>query len=155
MALISFIIIIIICIRKKKKHNPSPSNMDILDPDFSRSNDIIIPKFHKYEEGSQKEENIKTVKFLLTTTGQYKVYIIIDPYKTIKELIQFYFETIKKPYLYGDPDIRFIWSATLIPHDSNDLIKFYLKESDYDSLNTIVIDDVEEKIKSTRINKLI
>ena len=72
--------------------------------------------------------------------------IIIDPNKTIRELIKFYFEKIKRPELFGDKSIRFILNANLIMHDSNNTIKSYLNKKM--TMNTIVVDDLEDKIKS-------
>ena len=64
-------------------------------------------------------------------------------------LIKRYFKKIKKPDLYLDQSIRFLMDAKLIPHDSNDLIKSFISE--YNSLYTIVVDDLEEKIKTVLI----
>ena len=83
------------------------------------------------------------MKIIITTTSQYKIGILIDPNKTVKELIKFYFETIKRPELFGDKSITFIWSANVITHDSNTTIKSHLNKR-LDN-NTIVVDDEEGK----------
>ena len=79
------------------------------------------------------------------TTSQRRIKIIINPDKSVSELIKFYFEKIKRPELFGDNSIRFIMNANLIEYDSNKLIKTYLnKKNDF---NVIVIDDLDDKIK--------
>ena len=147
--LIPAVIVIIICFCKKNKHNPSPSNMNILSKEIRNSNSAAA-NLREFEYEPQEQGDTQKVKFILETISQYKVFISFDPNKTMKELIQFYFQKIKKPYLYGDPDIRFLFCAKFIPHDSNDLIKMHIK--DYNSTYIFVIDDVEDKIKSARIN---
>ena len=147
--LIPAVIVIIICFCKKNKHNPSPSNMNILSKEIRNSNSAVA-NLREFEYEPEEQGDTQKVKFILETISQYKVFISFDPNKTMKELIQFYFQKIKKPYLYGDPDIRFLFCARFIPHDSNDLIKMHIK--DYNSTYIFVIDDVEDKIKSARIN---
>ena len=100
-----------------------------------------------YDYACEFEPQIKSkkVKILLETTSQGKIKIIIDPNKSIKELIKFYFEKIKRPELFGDQNIRFILNANLISQDSNQPIKTYLNKKV--DVNTIVIDDLEDKIK--------
>ena len=71
--------------------------------------------------------------------------ILIDPYKIVTELIKFYFEIIKRPELFGDLSIRFLLNAYLLSHDSKDLIINYINK--FDDFNTIVIDDLDDKIQ--------
>ena len=105
---------------------------------------------YECEYEPQIKNNNQKIKILLETTSQEKIRIIIDPNKTIRELIQFYFEKIKRPELFGDKSIRFILNANLFMHDSNIPIKYYLnKKMD---VNTIVVDDLEDKIKPSLSN---
>ena len=92
------------------------------------------------------QNDIRKSKILLETTSQAKIQVNIDPNKPAKELIKLYFEKIKRPDLYGDPSIRFLLNANFVAHDSNELLqKFLNKKSD---VNTVVIDDLEDKIKT-------
>ena len=79
------------------------------------------------------------------TTSQRRIKIIINPDKSVSELIKFYFEKIKRPELFGDPSIRFIMNAQLILPNSKNLIKEYINKKN--DINTIVIDDLDDKIK--------
>ena len=107
-------------------------------------NEVINMDIYEYEP-QVKRENGK-IKILLVTTGQKKLQILIDPNKTITELIKFYFEVIKRQELFGDQSIRFLFNSFFIPHNSKDLIKKYI--SNFNDVNTIVINDLEGKIQS-------
>ena len=109
-------------------------------------NEVLNIDISEYEyEPHIKSESAK-IKILLVTTSQKKLQIIIDPNKTMTELIKFYFEVIKRQELFGDPSIRFLFNSFFIPHNSKDLIKKYI--NNFNDVNTIVINDLEGKIQS-------
>ena len=123
------IAIFFICRRmKKNKEKKNKSKEDSINNENSQ--DIIIPR------------NQIIVK--LVTNGQYKIQLTIETEKKMSDLIKAYFAEIKKPNLFGDPSIRFLFNAKIIEHNSNDLVKNYIKKD----ANTIVIDDLEDKIYS-------
>ena len=99
-------------------------------------------KINGYENGVKNKINIR-----FETTGQFKVQIIIDPIKTMEELIHSYFEKIGKSNLFGDKSIIFLANGQSIEHDSKVLIKeFFKRESD--DVSTIVVNDQEDKINN-------
>lgn len=77
--------------------------------------------------------------------------IKIDPNKTMTELIKFFFERINRSDLFGDPNIRFISNAKFIIHDSKESIKSYF--NDTSKCNTIIVDDLDDKIKNINVNE--
>ena len=109
-------------------------------------NEVLNIDISEYEyEPHIKSESAK-IKILLVTTSQKKLKILIDPNKTMTELIKFYFSVIKRQELFGDPSIRFLFNSFFIPHNSKDLIKKYI--NNFNDVNTIVINDLEGKIQS-------
>ena len=115
-------------------------------------NEVLNTDVPEYEyELYVKSKNAK-IKILLVTTGQKKLQILIDPNKTMTELIKFYFEVIKRPELFGDQSIRFLFNSFFIPHNSKDLIRKYINKYNY--VNTIVINDLEGKIQPLINNEI-
>ena len=101
---------------------------------------------YKFEYEPQVKSRNSKIKIILETTNTFKVMIIIDPEKTVTELIKFYFQKIKKPELFGDPSINFLTNAKILLHNSKNLIKEYInKESE---INKIIIVDPEYKIQN-------
>ena len=80
------------------------------------------------------------LKIDFVTTNQKKFKIIINSDNTIKELIRFFFQTIKRPDLFGNDSIYFLINGGRLKHDSNDLIKKYI-ENKYDHI-TILVNDI-------------
>ena len=112
----------------------------------------IIGAAKGYYEYEPKIKNYNhKLKIVFETTNQDKVRILIDPNKTITELIKFYFQIIKRPELFGDEDIIFLCDGLLIFHDSKDLVKNHIIK--YQKFNfvkdeiIILVDDIEDKIK--------
>ena len=62
----------------------------------------------------------------------------------MEELIKFYFESIKKPELFGDTSIRFLLNSYIIEHNSKKKINEYMGR--FSNVKTIIIDDLDEKI---------
>ena len=152
--LLLLLLLFVISERKRKKNLDNTSHGDISRTDTelnindltdnSIMNDQNNPTIYEYEP---KIRNMnKKIEILFETTSQLRVKIKIDPDKTIGELIKFYFKIVNKPNLYGDPNIRFIINATLLLHNSKDLIK--AKINSKLEMNTIIIDDLDDKIKT-------
>ena len=145
---LSTITLIICCCRKKKivESVPQPPIVDSSNLKFDPEQEIklVFEPEYEYEPHEKNNNNIK-VKIILETTSQTKVQILIDPNKTLTELIQFYFQIIKRQDLFKDKSIRFLLNAKLLPHDSSDMIKKYI--SNKVEINTIIIDDIEDKNK--------
>ena len=87
------------------------------------------------------EEELKLLIF--RTTSQKTFEILIDINKTVKELIECFFETINKKDLLGDSEIGFVLNSQPLLYESNDLIKSFLKENQG---NIILVADLEGKI---------
>ena len=143
------IITLIICCCRKKKIVTSVSQPPIVDSsnmkfDPEQEIKLVFEPEYEYEPHEKNNNNVK-VKIILETTSQTKVQILIDPNKTLTELIQFYFQIIKRPDLFKDKSIRFLLNAKLISHDSSDMIKNYISKKV--EINKIIIDDLDDKIK--------
>ena len=71
------------------------------------------------DEEVEYEPNVKSdgpkIGVILETTFQKKIKIIIDPNKSINDLIKFYFEYIKLPKLFLDPSITFVKKNRTFP----------------------------------------
>ena len=98
----------------------------------SKPKPIYYPEYHN------------KVKIDFVTTNQKKFKIIINSDNTIKELIRFFFQTIKRPDLFGNDSIHFLINGCMLKHDSNYLIKKYI-ENKYDHI-TIIVCDISNKI---------
>ena len=146
--------IICICIKKPAIVEPdknttivvSDTNAIIVEPDTNTTNSIFhsidTSNIYEYEPEVPKENKIPII---IETTSQIKVQILIDPNKTMVELIKYYFKVIGKKDLFNDQSIRFILNANLITHNSKDLINNYIKKET--KVYTIIVDDLEDKIK--------
>ena len=145
------IIILVICLCRKKNQKiifiPAPplSNETLNTFDVSINDDIIQVK---NENIIEEKNNNQKINIILMTTSQNKIKILIDANKKMKDLIKCYFEIIKKPDVYGDESIRFILNANFIPHNSEDLIKNYVKKDN----EVILIADEEDKIYPSFFN---
>ena len=136
--MIGIITTIIIC-KKRKKPSIQENNGESIN---SSTNNLTG---QPTEVSKPPISNAKTITIHLVTTSQTEVKIEIDPEKTVKELIQLYFEKSNRPDLFGDPTIRFLMNAKLLEHESNELIKNYISKENGENV-TIVIDDLEDKL---------
>ena len=136
---------------KPLKGDP-PSEMDnIAKTNPSSKNDspsVIINNMKKAENEPDETFQFGTkgkndIDIIFITTSQKKTRIIIDPKKSIKELIRFYLVKEQKPELFGDSRIRFVKNATTLPHNSDDLIEKYNNTKIYSKF-IIMVDYVEE-----------
>lgn len=141
---IIFIVSIICCFRKKKLLN----NECNLNSDNADSSNIISersePNIIILEE---PKKNKRT--FIFETQNQDIIVITIESNKTMKDLIQLFFDKINRKDLMGDNSIYFLNEATIISFDS-DQEPLENKFKDYRLLNKIIVVDREDKIK---INK--
>ena len=101
-----------------------------------------------YEYEPQVTNYNQKKKIIFYTTSQERLTILIDPNKTMEELIKFFFEKAQRPDSFGDPDIRFIMNSKLILNDSKELINNYINP--FNKTNIIIVDDVENKIQGVR-----
>ena len=133
MILIAAIIITIcICKRRKKKSSNNDTNVGNIN--------TSIDSLKKPDKSN--EQNIIIVEF--ETTSQYKIKISFHSDKTVKELIKFYFETIKKPHLYGNMNIRFLLNGNFVHQDSKDSIKELFKNKNI--TYKFIVDDLNDII---------
>ena len=68
-------------------------------------------------------ENDKLYEIIFRTAHGGKAEILMEGNKTCEEAIKKYFSIINKPYLFGDKDISFLYSAYIIKQKSKKLIK--------------------------------
>ena len=141
------IVTIIICYCKKKKNEtnflliPPPTPLPTHFPGgVSELNIFSIT--NQGEPQVQNEESKVTIQ--LITTSQERIIIKFDPEKTVADLIKFYFHKINRPELFGDMNIRFLLNAEILKYDSKELIKNKINKKN--EVNTIVVDDLEDKI---------
>ena len=85
------------------------------------------------------QNNLNKKKFIFRTTHSYFKTVFIEENKTINDLIKLYFEEVKYPKLFGDKEIGFVNSASLIDINSKELISEFLKRVS-DKTNIMVID---------------
>ena len=146
------VVITIVCLCKKRRKITSFPKDDIIDINQSNSSinksSVSITKEDDQEKKEEKKNQITIINFI--TISQFQIQVSIDPNKTMGELFKKYFKIIKRPELLDDETIRFMKNGKFIPQNSTDLVKNYLKRKE--DGNIIIIDDVENKIKSTFIN---
>ena len=65
---------------------------------------------------------------------------------TVSEMIKKYFESYNRPDLFGDQDVRFLFNAKLLIHDSKDPISNYINKNYASNSNIIVVDDLNDKL---------
>ena len=69
---------------------------------------------------------------------------MIDPNKTMRELIKIFFDKIKRGDLFGDENILFLYAAKIFSHYSDDLIIDIIGNND---TMTILVEVLDDKIK--------
>ena len=99
---------------------------------------------HEHEPKIKKKNPIT---FILETTSQIKVKILIDSDKTIDELIKFYFDEIKRPDLYGEQSIWFLINGkNIIPPYPKESLNKLLVRYDNCKIVKMIVNDSEELI---------
>ena len=107
----------------------------IHDSSQSSNSSVFSPVQEKYK-------NEWLITFI--TTNQYKIEILIDPNKTMRELIKIFFDKIKRGDLFGDENILFFYAAKIFSHYSDDLIIDIIGNND---TMTILVEVLDDKIK--------
>ena len=112
------ITIIVCCIRKKRKQRKqSKHDLISVQKEFMStqgSSQIINENDEVFEYESKNEGGSQKVEITFMTTLQRKTKILIEPNKSVIDLIKFYLEKIRKPELFGDPSIRYVKNAVQI-----------------------------------------
>ena len=161
LAVIIAIGIIIFCFcRKKRKeevdNKPTSNSINLTEenPDVNNTTIINLRKSEIYDyelNNKTNDPNVQIILVVFVTTAQYRIGISIKSDKTMKELIKFYFKTIKRPELFGDKSIVFLLNSKLIEHDSKDKINDYIKNKNQGGV--IVVNDIDDKIEKNLIKK--
>ena len=90
------------------------------------------------------ELSSQKIKIFFETTSHHKTIISIDKNRKIENLIKLYFKNMGHPECFGDKNILFLYNAQLLYHDSQDLIKKYIR-NDQENI-TIIVDDLDDKL---------
>jgi len=142
------VVIVTICLCRRKKTKP-PEGPPQGPPGQQGGSGILQGNQNEITIMNATLANLKTNPegkkiFIFKTTAQKTVEIEIEEDKNIQDLIKLYFETIKKPELYGDESILFLVNGNILPLDPNVVIKEKFK--DRNEAIVILIDDNDEKI---------
>ena len=105
-------------------------------------NQLIPDEEVEYEPNAKSDS--QKIGVIFATTFQKNIKIIIDPNKSIHDLIKFYFDYIKLPELFCDPSINFVKNANMIEANSKNSIKKYMKKMD--EIFIILVNDTDDKI---------
>jgi surface protein len=141
------IAIIIYCIKKNKIcHPPENSSTNVTVKQHLNTkteiNQLIPDEEVEYEPNAKSDS--QKIGVIFATTFQKNIKIIIDPNKSIHDLIKFYFDYIKLPELFCDPSINFVKNANMIEANSKNSIKKYMKKMD--EIFIILVNDTDDKI---------
>ncbi len=137
---------IIIWIYKIKTATPSiqpfsqeSTSIFDVDPDGNGGENGLLPNNGQNISTPPIETDIRFV-----TTSQKEVKIHIKSNMTVSEMIKSYFQEVNKPDLLGNPDVRFLFKAKILFHDSKEPLSNYIKKKDVPY--TIVVDDLNDNI---------
>ena len=158
--LIAIISIVVFYICKKKSGKaeyPATETIHVINPDpnegvikgmsnISPNKEVIYE--YKTENDCKKEEKIKII---FESTAQNKVIILINPNRTTKELIIYFFNIIKRPVLYKEESICLLINGDKIDRKSKNKIKSLFQLSDEKKELKILVTDNDEKLKETII----
>ena len=129
-------IIFCLCKKKRKKADLPPQSPLETENELNNSSTAV------------NRQDIKIFTFIFETTSQNRIEILIESDKTYGELIESYFKKIKRPDLFTDKTITFLFSGNLIPKDSKDIIgKKYIDKKSKDHIYKIIVNDLDDKIK--------
>ena len=90
------------------------------------------------------ELSSQKIDIFFRTTSDHKTIISIDKNRKIENLIKLYFKNMGHPECFGDNNIRFLCNSYLLYHDSQDLIKKYIR-NDQENI-TIIVNDLDDKL---------
>ena len=142
------IVLLIIYFYKKKKKDssllrPDESSLDAKMPILKKSE---ISTTYEYEPQKMIKDD-SDILIIFQKTKSSIVKILINPDKTMQELIKIYFKMINRPDLFGNNSIKFLKNNECIQHDSYELIKTYF--NGINGENIIIVDDVDGLIDSS------
>ena len=152
------ITILIICFCKKKKHinnqpfESSPSEINLNKPDKTdismdskrKENESLFEKQNTIIEYEPDVKKQKITIFFQASSQSVNINIKIDPDKTVRELIKFYFKVINKPDLFNDKSIIFLFYGSAVSKESEELIKNLLTKNV--GTLTFLVMDLDNKI---------
>ena len=158
---IAIIAIVVFCICKKKcgraKDPPTDTTIVINPPDegtikgmsnITQIKDANEEKIYEYITENDCEKGNKIKVTFMNTAGS-KVIILINPNRTIKELVKYFFKIIQRPSLYKEENICLIINGGNIDRKSKNEIKSLFQLSDEKKELIIIVDDSDEKLKGT------
>ena len=105
-------------------------------------------KIYEYITENDCEKGNKIKVTFMNTAGS-KVIILINPNRTIKELVKYFFKIIQRPSLYKEENICLLINGGNIDRKSKNEIKSLFQLSDEKKELTIIVDDSDEKLKGT------
>ena len=131
-------------LEKKNKKIPQPrlddsrKNITVIK---TSENENDIP--HEHEPGIKKANPI-LIFFEGAEFGNIRIYI--DSNKTIKELIRYYFDEIKRPELYDDKSINFLVGGECLhfPYSETPIKNLISKNDPYETITFVVNHNKEE-----------
>lgn len=157
---IAIIAIIVFCICKKKcgraKDPPTDTTIVINPPDegtikgmsnITQIKDANEEKIYEYITENDCEKGNKIKVTFMNTAGS-KVIILINPNRTIKELVKYFFKIIQRPSLYKEENICLLINGGNIDRKSKNEIKSLIQLHEEKEL-IILVDDSDEKLKGT------
>ena len=89
------------------------------------------------------------------TPRESKVIILINPNRTIKELVKYFFKIIQRPSLYKDKTICLLINGGNMDRKSKNEIKSLFQLSDEKKELIIIVFDLDEKLKGTILDQII
>ena len=164
---IAIIAIIVFCICKKKcgraKDPPTDTAIKINRPDedtikvmsnITQIKDANEEKIYEYITENDCEKGNK-IKVTFKNLRESKVIILINPNRTIKELVKYFFKIIQRPSLYKEENICLITNGGNIDRKSKNEIKSLFQLSDEKKELIIIVFDLDEKLKGTILDQII
>ena len=149
MMVVFYCVLIVICCKiKMGKHN-TYFQMYYSNKAFYDEYTFFEIFQNEYVYEPEVKDHKKQIKIFLSGASHLEMDILINPDKTLTELIKFFFEKIKRPNLFGDKSIRFIFNYKHVSHDSKELIRKFINKNNEE--NTIIIDDLYNKIRNEKI----
>jgi len=104
-------------------------------------------KIYEYITENDCEKGNKIKVTFMNTAGS-KVIILINPNRTIKELVKYFFKIIQRPSLYKEENICLFTNGGNIDRKSKNEIKSLIQLHEEKEL-IILVDDSDEKLKGT------
>ena len=109
-------------------------------------------KIYEYITENDCEKGNK-IKVTFMNPRESKVIILINPNRTIKELVKYFFKIIQRPSLYKEENICLITNGGNIDRKSKNEIKSLFQLDEKKEL-IIIVFDLDEKLKGTILDYL-